>query len=1036
MNISALSIRHPVPAVMLFILLMIFGVIAMEKLGIQDFPDMELTRVNISASLEGAAPAQLETEVARKIEDKLVSLRLLKQVSTRITDGNVSLGVSFDIGKEANAALNEVRNAVDSAMPELPASMAAPTVSLQTSSASPLLTYVIDSGPLDEEALSWFVDNELSKTLLAVKGVARIARVGGVDREIQIDLDPAMLAGLGLSVDEVANRLRAMQKDNSGGQGELGGGRQALRTLGAVEDPAALGALRIPSADGRVVPLHQLARIRDSHAERSTLAFRDGQAVIGFEVYRSLGFSEVSVATAVRAAMGDFAQQHPQVAIIEASNRVESIIDNYQGSMNLLYEGILLAVLVVWWFLRDWRATVIVAIALPLSVIPTFGVMYAAGFSLNSVSLLALALVIGILVDDAIVEVENIARHLRMGKNPRLAATQAADEIGLAVIASTVTLVAVFLPTAFMGGIAGKLFREFGVTASAALLLSLLVARLLTPMLAAYFLKAHGGAERDSALMTRYLGWIHLSLSRRKSVMALVALLLVGSLALIPLLSTSFLPAQDSAQSTVSLELPPGGTLEQTAAITLLASERLRAIPEVRHVFAVLGSASAGSASLVVDLLARGARELKQAEVEAKMRTALGGLPGVRIKVAGGRSGEALELVLASDDGELLERAASALEPQLRQLEGIGNVSSSAAIQRPEIQMRPDFARAAALGVTSQAIADTLRLATYGQYSAALGKINLSQRQLDLRVRMDPRVRGDLDAIGQLRVQGRDGQVTLASLGELGMGSGPAQIDRLDRLRNVTLSIELNGRSLGEVVAEARQLPGLQHLPSGVKLVEQGELQLMSELFDSFGLAMAIGVFCIYGVLVLLFHDFLQPATILSALPLSLGGALLALLLFDLNFSMATVIGLMMLMGIVTKNSILLVEYAIMARRDRGMHRFEALLDACHKRARPILMTTIAMGAGMLPTALGLGADPSFRQPMTLVVIGGLLTSTVLSLLVVPVIFTYVDDAQQWLKFHAQRLTGQRPDLPLDGCAVAARSREEEQARRREAVEG
>lgn len=1020
MNISALSIRYPVPAVMLFILLTLFGLLGFGKLAIQDFPDMDLPVVVINASLEGAAPEQLETEVARKIEDKLTSLRLLKHVTTVITDGAVNISITFDIDKDGNEALNEVRNAVDSAMPQLPASLDTPSVSRLTTSASPLLTYVIDSDTLDEEALSWFVDNELSKKLLSVPGVALVSRIGGVDREIQVNLDPALMAGLGIRVADVAAQLRAMQKDNSGGQGNLGSGQQAMRTLGAIDDPAALGAIDIPSGDGRLLALNQLADIRDTHAERSSLAFRDGKPVIGFQVTRSLGFSDVGVAKDVRTAMATFVEQHPNVRITEASDTVRAVLANYHDSMNLLYEGMLLAVLVVGWFLRDWRATLIVATALPLSIIPTFGVMYLAGFTLNAVSLLALALVIGVLVDDAIVEIENIARHLRMGKTPLQAATEAADEIGLAVLATTATLVAVFLPTAFMGGVAGKLFRQFGVTASVALLFSLLVARVLTPMMAAYFLKAKTDATHDGPLMTRYLGWIHASLTRRKTTMFLASLFFIGALALVPLLPTSFLPPQDAGHSNITLELPPGTTLEQTTEMALQASDRLRAIPDVQHVFIAVGTASssgggsaditgAGDAALTVDLVPRDQRERRQVEVEAQMREALRTLPGVRVNVGGDGSGEKLNIVLASDDGKLLERTANALEPQLRGLRGIGNVTSSSALQRPEIQMRPDFARAAELGVTSQEIADTLRMATYGEYSSQLGKINLSQRQVDVRVRMDTLLRDDLQSINQLRVTGRDGQVALASLGEISLGSGPAQISRLDRLRNVTLSIELNGRNLGEVMAEASQLPAMRNLPPEVKPVEQGELQLMTELFGSFSVAMAIGVFCIYAVLVLLFHDFLQPATILSALPLSLGGALIALLVCNFSFSLPSVIGLLMLMGIVTKNSILLVEYAIMARRDYGLGRYDALVDACHKRARPILMTTIAMGAGMLPTAMGMGEDPSFRQPMAVVVMGGLLTSTLLSLLVVPVIFTYVDDALEWFKRLARAMNREGP---------------------------
>jgi len=1015
MNISALSIRNPVPAVLLFILLTVLGFLGFERLGIQNFPDMDIPTINISATLEGAAPQQLETEVARKIEDQLTSLRLLDHITTTVSDGNVNISVSFTIDKDTNEALDEVRNAVDGAMPDLPAALETPVVSKITSSSSSLLTYEVASERMDEEAISWFIDNDVAKALQSVKGVAKVTRVGGVDREVHVDLSPTLMAGLGVSAADVASGVKAMQKDNSGGLGEIGSQRQSLRTLAALDDPQDLHQVVIPLSDGRTVRLADIATISDSYAERSTRAFRDGKPVIAFQVTRSLGFSDVSIALAVREAVNQFAAQHPGVQISEITNGVASIISDYDGSLHLLYEGAVLAIIVVWWFLRDWRATLISATALPLSIIPTFALMYLLGFSLNTVTLLALALVIGILVDDAIVEVENIARHLRMGKSPYQAAMEAADEIGLAVIATTFTLVAVFLPTAFMGGIPGKIFREFGVTAAVAVLISLLVARLLTPMMAAYMLKATDHEEHDGPVMRRYMGWVHRCLGGRKRTLAAALAFLVVALFCLPMLPSGFLPAQDKGQTRISLELPPGTTLNQTTEMTHRAADLLKQIPEVVGVFSSIGtsvsgtplmsssSSDYGAATLTVDLQARSDRHRSQGDIETEMRQVLRGLPGVRVSIGGAGNGEKLEVVLAGDDGALLERTAATVETEMRRsIQGIGNVTSSAALQRPEVHFRPDYARAAALGVSSQNIADMLRVATYGEYSSTLAKINLSQRQVDIRVRLDPAARTDLDTIGQLRVKGANGQVALASLGELSMGSGPSQIRRLDRSRNITLSVELNGRTLGEVMQEVRALPTMANLPTGIRIVEQGELQRMTEMMSGFGLAMAIGIFCIYAVLVLLFHDFLQPVTILSALPLSLGGAIFALLICNMSLSMPTVIGLLMLMGIVTKNSILLVEYAIMARREHGMSRFDALVDACHKRARPILMTTIAMGAGMLPTAIGMGADPAFRQPMAVVVIGGLITSTGLSLLVVPVIFTYVDDFVVWLRrlFH------------------------------------
>ena len=1011
MNFSAWSIRNPVPSLLLFFLLTVLGLIGFGKLQIQDFPDMDLPTIQVQASLEGAAPSQLETEVARKIEDKLASLTKLDHITTTITEGSVSISVSFDIDKDSEEALSEVRNAVDSARAELPASMNSPTVSKLTSAGGALLTYTVESARMDTQDMSWFVDNDINKAMLAVKGVASVARVGGVDREVHVDLDPSLMAGLGVTPSDVSTRLKAVQRESSGGEGRIGGQRQSARTIATVGSVAEVAAITIPLADGRYVRLDQIGEVSDTHAEASTVAFRDGKEVIGFQVTRSRGFSDVSVAEGVAAAVEQFASAHPEVKISEASNTVEPIRENYHGSMMLLLEGALLAIAVVWWFLRDWRATLISATALPLSIIPAFGFMALAGYSLNTITLLALSLVVGILVDDAIVEVENIERHLKMGKTPYQAAMEAADEIGLAVIATTFALVAVFLPTAFMGGIPGKFFRQFGVTASVAILASLLVARLLTPMMAAYLLKPakeHAGeVSTDGPTMTRYLGWVRTALARRKTTVILATVFFGLALGCMFFINTGFMPAQDKSQSTVSLKLQPGSTLEETAAVSQRAAELLSTLPEVRGVFTSAGTASTGgmgggssadvtSATLTVDLVERGERDLKQSGVEAKIRDLLRDLPGARVSIGMGNSGESMDITLAGDDGELLTTVATQVQTELRTLKGVGNVTSGAALQRPEIQVRPDAARAASLGVTSEALADAVRLATYGEYSTALPKLNLPERQIPIRVRMDPEVRNDLDAISDLRVKGADGMVSLGSVADIGMGSGPSQIQRLDRSRNISLTVELNGLAIGEVQRDAVALPALAQLPAGVHRVEQGDLQRMSELFQSFGLAMAIGIFCIYAVLVLLFHDFLQPATILCALPLAMGGALFALVITGQAFSMPVVIGVLMLMGIVTKNSILLVEYAIMARRERGMNRFDALMDACHKRARPIIMTTIAMGAGMMPNALGLGAEPSFRQPMAIVVIGGLITSTVLSLIVVPVVFTYVDDLLQW----------------------------------------
>jgi len=1038
MNFSAWSIRNPVPAILLFVMLGFGGLWAFKQLAIQNFPDMDLPTINISATLDGAAPTQLETEVARTIEDSLATLSYLDHITTTITDGTVSIKVSFKLDKDSEAALNEVRNAVDSVKADLPAQMETPSVTKSTVQSAALVTYAIRSTNLNETELSWFIDNDLTKALLSVPGVGQVNRIGGIDREVHVDLDPSTMASLGVTAATVSSQLKAVQADTSGGLGEIGEARQTLRTLGNLPSVEALRALRIPLANGQAVRLDDIASVRDSFASRTSMAYLDGKPIVAVEIKRSKGFSDSGVAAAVDVAIKKFTAAHSNVQIDQAYSTIGPIMENYHGSMHMLYEGAILAIVVVWIFLRDWRATILSAVALPLSVIPTFLAMYFAGFSLNIITLLALSLVVGILVDDAIVEIENIARHLQMGKRPIDAAMEAANEIGLAVIATTFTLVAVFLPTAFMGGIPGLLFRQFGITAAVAVLASLVVARLLTPMMAAYFMKAYPSEEKDGRIMRTYMRIAKAALNYRKTTVAITVVIVGLSLSTIPFLKSGFLPASDDARTQITLTMQPGSTIQQTAAMTRKAADIVGELPDVTHVFSSVGSSSSGggidssstsdvaSSTIVVVLTPISQRDRKQSEIENNIRQALSALPGVRVEVGSGGNGTKLEITLAGDDAGVLDSAGAALEEQLRTLRGIGAVTSTAARQAPEIQITPDFARAAALGITSNAIASAVRVATNGEYSSDLPKLTLPQRQIPIVVRFSPETRTNLDDIKNMRVVGTNGSVDLGSIADIRIGGSPSEIDRIDRMRNVTISVELNGRILGDVNREAQALPALKHLPQGVTLVEQGELQRSSELFQSFGLAMAIGIFCIYAVLVLLFHDFLQPLTLLMALPLSLGGALLPLVLTGTSFSMAAVIGLLMLMGVVTKNSILLIEYAIMSRR-QGMSRFDALIDACHKRGRPIVMTTIAMASGMLPVALSLtGGDSSFRQPMAIVVIGGVTMSTLLSLIVIPVIFTFVDDLETVLKRLLRRI-GLSPEsateapAPVDRGAVAFR---------------
>jgi multidrug efflux pump subunit AcrB len=833
---------------------------------------------------------------------------------------------------------------------------------------------------------------------------------------VLVALDPLRFEGLGTRAADISRQLRLVQLESAGGRADLGSGEQPVRTLATVRTAREIGQLQLSLGGGRTIKLSDIADVSDTIAEPRSAALLDGKPVVGFEVARSRGESEVQVGAAVHRALDELKAQHPDLQLTQAFDFVTPVQEEYEGSLHLLYEGAILAVVVVWLFLRDWRATFVSAVALPMSVIPAFIGMHLLGFSINIVTLLALSLVIGILVDDAIVEVENIVRHLRMGKTPYQAAMEAADEIGLAVIATTFTLIAVFLPTAFMSGIAGKFFKQFGWTASLAVFASLVVARLLTPMMAAYLLKPSAAPHEDPAWLRWYMRRVDWSMRNRWKTLGLATLFFFASLAMIPLLDTGFIPPDDNSQTQVYLELPPGSTLQQTRAAAEQARQAVMRVKHVESVYTTIGGGSAGGdpfastgaaetrkATLTILLADRSERPRKQV-IEDAIRDALLPLPGLRSKVGLGGSGEKYILVLTGEEPKALQAAAVAVEKDLRTIPGLGQVASTASLIRPEVVVRPDFARAADLGVTSQAIGDTLRIATTGDYDVALPKLNLAQRQVPIVVRLNDAARQDLRTLERLSVPGSRGPVLLGQVATVELTGGPAVIDRYDRMRNINFEIELSGQPLGEVADAVHSLPSVKNLPPGVKVVQVGDAEMMTELFASFGLAMLTGVLCIYIVLVLLFRDFLHPVTILSALPLALGGAFIGLLIAHKSFSMPSLIGLIMLMGIATKNSILLVEYAIVARRDHGLGRFEALLDACHKRARPIIMTTIAMGAGMMPIAIGLGAaDPSFRSPMAIAVIGGLFTSTILSLLVVPVVFELIDDTEQFTRARVAR---------------------------------
>jgi len=1020
MNFATWSIRNPIPAIMLFAVLAIAGLWGFRSLPIQSFPDLDLPVVNVTLIQPGAAPSQLETEVARKVEDSLATLGGLKHLRTSVTDGQVAIRVEFVLEKNLSEALIETKDAVDRVRSELPLDVQPPIVSAQRAGSNALLIYAISSTRLDEEAMSWFVDDTVAKIVLGVPGIGRFERVGGVQREVRVEVDPVRLASLGVTAADVSRALRQVQQQSSGGRAQLGQNEQAVRTSAIVRQASDLAALPIAVPGAAKVRLDQVADVRDTIAERTQVALLNGKHVVGFRIYRAKGFDEAGIADAVGRAMEQLQKADPTLDIKLISGSIDYTREQYAGSMHMLYEGALLAILVVWWFLRDWRATLISAAALPLSILPAFAAMWWLGYSLNTVTLLALAVIVGILVDDAIVEIENIERHRAMGKPMREAASEAVTEIGLAVIATTITLVVVFLPTALMSGISGMLFKQFGWTAVIAVLASLLVARLLTPMMAAYLLSSRPSTEhKDGPLMTMYLRTVEWCLGHRKSTAFGTVLFFAVSLAMIPFIPTGLIPPADRGSTTVNIELPPGSPMQSTLGVAEDIRAVLKDVPGIASVFTTVGDSQqlgpgtqqAGEVrrgAMVLMLAPRGERE-PQVTIENSVRPKLLTIPGARFAIGGGGLGEKIQFILSSDNVQALKASAEALEQDLRGAGGFTNIKSTASLERPELIVRPDLMRAAERGVTTVSIGDVVRIATSGDFDTQVARLNLDRRQVYIRVRVADAARQKVDTLANMRVNGRNGPVPLSSVAAISMESGPSQIDRYDRRRYVTVEADLGGMALGPAQATAMALPAIKNLPSSVSLIRTGDSELAGELAAGFGMALIIGIVSMFCVLVLLFKDFLQPVTILSALPLSIGGAFVALLLARSQLNLPVMIGFVMLMGIVAKNSILLVEYAVVGIRERGLSMHDALIDACHKRARPIVMTTIAMIAGMLPIALGFGADASFRQSMAIAVIGGLLTSTALSLLVVPVAFVYVAKVEGWIVGLGNRISHRSP---------------------------
>ncbi|KQV83731.1 efflux RND transporter permease subunit [Rhizobium sp. Root1220] len=1056
MNFSAWSIRNPIAPLLGFALLLFVGIQAFNKLPITRFPNIDVPLVSVVVTQSGASPAELEMQVTKEIEDAVASITGIDEIQSTVTDGQSQTVIMFRMEVPTEQAVQDTKDAIDRIRSDLPANVEEPIVSKIDVEGQAIQTFAVSSPDMTLEELSWFVDDTIKRSLQGQSGIGRVDRYGGADREVRIELNPDKLNAHGITAASVNQQLRGTNVDLGSGRGQVAGSEQAIRVLGDARNVAELANTTIALPNGRFVKVSDLGAIKDTYEEPKSFSRFNATPVVTFGVFRSKGASEVSVAETVSHSLEKVRAENPNVKIELIDDSVYFTYGNYEAALHTLLEGALLAIVVVFLFLRNWRATLISAVALPLSAIPTFWIMDLMGFSLNLVSFLALTLATGILVDDAIVEIENIARHIKMGKTPYRAAIEAADEIGLAVIATTFTIIAVFVPVSFMPGIPGQYFIQFGLTVAFSVFFSLMVARLITPMMAAYLMSAEDGIEdhhdNDGWFFRGYTRLVRATTSRwwsRYATLIAAIAFLVGSVALLAQVPGSFLPPEDASRIVLSVELPPNATLDDTEATTDEVYRNVQGINGVESVFVLGGASPKGDLELRRATVTLALQKLDQSLVKKLVNDVLGSIPvigphlpkvelhgrvrpqwdiekevfaklrhipDVRILKLNDRGERDLSFNFLSKNEKDLSDAVGILEAKLRADPSLANVSADGALPRPELQVRPRKDQAARLGITPQQISETIRVATIGDVDAALAKINLDNRQIPIRVQASLDMRRDLAALRALKIQTASGTtVPLSTVADIDYSEGVSSIKRNNRNRVVSIGSDLpQGVALDTASAHFRQIVKDANIPATVQLVESGDTKVQKEMQQSFVNAMLMGLMLVLTVLILLFKDVIQPFTILFSLPLAIGGVAVGLLLTNNPLSMPVLIGILMLMGIVTKNAILLVDFAI-EMRHRGMERVEAMVEAGRKRARPIIMTSIAMSAGMLPSALGVGEGGSFRAPMAIAVIGGIIVSTVLSLVVVPSFFLIMDDLSRLLGWMFGRLVGKKDqeELPL-----------------------
>ena len=1029
-NISAWAIRNPVPPIVLFIALLMAGVMSFMTMQVNNNPDIDFPAATITIAQPGAAPTELETQVTQKVEAAVRAVNGVEEIDSGVREGSSTTFVQFAIGTPVDRAVNDVRDAVANIRSDLPEGILEPQVQRQTIFGEPIAYMSAEATDMTLEQLSWYVDNTVAKRLLAVNGLAAVGRSGGVSREIRVVLDPERLQAQGITAAQVNAQLRSTNINAAGGRAEIAGSEQSVRVLGNARDAFDLSQTQIAVAGGRTVKLADLGQVRDAYGEQRSIAKMNGRQVLAFSLQKAKGSSEVSIYRDAQQVIATLEKENPKVHFSVLYTSVPYTLGQYHSAIDAMWEGAVLAVLVVLVFLRDWRATAISAIAIPLSAIPTFWFMDLMGFSLNGLSLLALSLVAGVLVDDAIVEIENIVRHMRMGKTAYQASIDAADEIGLAVLATTMSIVAVFLPVGLMPGISGQFFKNFGLTVVVAVLVSLAVARLITPMIAAYFLKSHGHAEHGEGVwMNRYLGVLRWTLDNRLKTMGIGAIsfaLTIVMFAGLPFglmkpLPLTFQPTVNTNYSQVRIDLTPGSTLAQTVAVADHVRAMLEGSPDVEKAFS---SINVGNANIYLTLRAK--RSMTSVQFERSWAPRLNAIPDARVifqsqqNSGPGNTGRDITITLGGDDPVLLNATANKVVEEMRRLPELRAPRFNGDLLRPEIVIKPRLDLAASLGVTTQALSQTIRIATLGDIDQNSAKFSLSDRQIPIRVSLSEDSRRDLSTIENLPVPtASGGSVPMKVVADISFGAGPVVIQRTNQVRRSSIGADLApGLVSGDAMPKINALPTLSHLPQGVKQLQLGMVKWQAELFFYFMLAVVSGVLLVFAVLVLLYKRVMPPFVNMGSLLLAPLGGAIALRLTGNALSMPTMIGFLMLLGIVAKNSILLVDFAI-EEINQGVDKAVAILDAGHKRARPILMTTVAMVAGMIPVSLSLSGDGSWRAPMGITVMGGLILSTVLTLLIVPASFSLAMGVEAYLgPWLSRRLTTGGARAPKPAAAT------------------